>query len=87
MNFTLGKCSPAVIGGENAILHNFTFVNGKKFPPSYVSFVRQYGYGLSCGLFIIYIPMGDYPDSFFCQKSGDHFDISRCIRQQGGIMV
>lgn len=32
MNFTLGKCSPAVIGGENAILHNFTFVNGKKFP-------------------------------------------------------
>lgn len=68
MNFTLGKCSPAVIGGENAILHNFTFVNGKKFPPSYVSFVRQYGYGLSCGLFIIYIPMGDYPDSFFVRS-------------------
>ena len=68
MDFTLGKCSPAVIGGENAILHDFTFVNGKKFPPSYVSFVRQYGYGLSCGLFIIYIPMGDYPDSFFVRS-------------------
>lgn len=68
MNFTLRKCSPTIIGGENAILHNFTFVNGRKFPPSYVSFVRQYGYGLSCGLFIIYIPMGDYPDSFFIRS-------------------
>lgn len=37
MNFTLGKYSPAVIGGENAILHNFTFVNGKKFPPHLTS--------------------------------------------------
>ena len=68
MNFTLRKDTPTIIGGENAILHDFTFKNGRKFPFSYVSFVRQYGYGLSCGLFIIYIPMGDYPDSFFIRS-------------------
>ena len=69
MNFTLRKDTPTIIiGGENAILHDFTFKNGRKFPSSYVSFVRQYGYGLSCGLFIIYTPMGDYPDSFFIRS-------------------
>ena len=38
------------------------------FPPSYQQFAKEFGYGLLCGLFIIYIPFGtphhDHPDSF-----------------------
>jgi hypothetical protein len=49
--------------GDQSILENFRFPNGKAFPKSYKSFVKNYGYGLALGEFHIYIPMGNYGDS------------------------
>ncbi|SUB88398.1 Uncharacterised protein [Porphyromonas macacae] len=68
MEFYLEKNSDIITNGDISTLHSFTFKNGRKFPSSYISFVEKYGYGLSCGLFIIYIPMDNYPDSFFIRS-------------------
>lgn len=50
--------------GNLNFLEEYKFPNGKPFPKSYKQFVETYGYGLSLGLFIIYIPMGDHGDSW-----------------------
>lgn len=50
--------------GNTEFLHTHTFPNGKPFPRSYQDFVTAYGYGLSLGLFLIYIPLNDYGDSW-----------------------
>jgi hypothetical protein len=50
-------------------LENFQFSNGRKFPKSYREFAKKYGYGLLCDLFIIYVPLGDYCDSWINQTS------------------
>ncbi|NML19423.1 hypothetical protein HHL16_00995 [Pseudoflavitalea sp. G-6-1-2] len=46
-------------GDENALT---------QFPPSYQQFAKELGYGLLCGLFIVYIPFpaphDKHPDSF-----------------------
>ena len=68
MEFYLKKNSNIITNGDFSTLKSFTFKNGRKFPSSYISFVEKYGYGLSCELFIIYIPMGDYPDSIFIRS-------------------
>lgn len=52
-----------------AALKAFRFDNGQPFPPSYIDFCEQYGYGRLCGLFLIYVPLGDYPDSWFVQHN------------------
>lgn len=54
--------------GNLQVLDNHTFPNGRKFPDSYIRFVKRYGYGLSCGSFLIYIPMNDHPDSWHVQN-------------------
>lgn len=70
MKFNLG-----IIGnlkpekGALETLHTYSFKNGNAFPGSYIDFVEQYGYGLSLGLFIIYIPMGSYGDSFMVRSA------------------
>ena len=46
------------------VLENFRFTNGKRFPRSYREFAKKYGYGLLCELFLIYVPLGDYCDSW-----------------------
>ena len=43
---------------------------GTPFPPSYVEFVSRFGYGLLCDRFLVYPPLGDYPDSFHQQSPG-----------------
>ena len=68
MDFSLIKNSNMITNGDLSVLKSFTFKNGRKFPSSYISFVERYGYGLSSGLFIIYIPMGNYPDSIFLRS-------------------
>lgn len=50
--------------GNTEFLHTYRFPNGKPFPRSYQEFVTTYGYGLSLGLFLIYIPLDDYGDSW-----------------------
>lgn len=49
-------------------LESFRFSNGYGFPLSYKNFVKEFGYGLTLGVFIIYIPMGDYGDSVFVRS-------------------
>lgn len=62
MEFDLEITGNRLEKGDSSALETFVF------PKSYVDFVEKYGYGLSCNLFLIYIPMGDYPDSFFVRK-------------------
>ena len=54
--------------GDTALLYSYKFSNGNHFPKSYTDFVEKYGYGLSANMFIIYIPMENYPDSFFVRS-------------------
>lgn len=49
-------------------LKNFRFKNGKRFPESYIKFVKKYGYGRTCDLFLIYVPYGNHNDSFLIRK-------------------
>lgn len=49
-------------------LQSFRFGDGSSFPTSYAVFAKQYGYGVTCGEFLIYVPMGDYCDSFTIQS-------------------
>lgn len=49
-------------------LEDFRFENGRKFPRSYREFAGKYGYGRVLDLFLIYIPMKNYPDSIFVQS-------------------
>ena len=46
-------------------LNTFRFSNNRRFPTSYISFVKQYGYGLTANNFHIYIPLDTYGDSLF----------------------
>jgi hypothetical protein len=64
MNFFLNKINNVFTSGDTLSLNNFSFSNGVSFPKSYIDFVENYGYGLAANLFIIYIPMDNYPDSF-----------------------
>lgn len=64
MNFNLKVKGKVIEEEDTEFLNNYTFFNNRKFPDSYINFVKQYGYGLSCDLFLIYIPMGKHPDSW-----------------------
>ena len=44
-------------------LDAFELPGGLALPPSYRDYAEHLGYGLTCGLFLIYIPMGDHCDS------------------------
>lgn len=68
MNFHLNKINNSYTSGSTLSLNSFSFFNGVKFPKSYIDFVESYGYGLSANLFIIYIPMDNYPDSFLVRS-------------------
>ena len=50
--------------GDLAFLETHRLKNGKPFPDSYKAFVREYGYGRALGEWLIYIPMGEYGDSW-----------------------
>ena len=41
----------------------FDLPGGLALPPFYRDYAEHLGYGLTCGLFLIYIPMGDHCDS------------------------
>jgi hypothetical protein len=44
------------------LTHRFPDSGG--FPPSYIDFATQLGWGRLCGLFLVYVPLGQYPDSW-----------------------
>lgn len=43
------------------------------FPPSYQAFAQEFGWGRLGGMFLIYVPLGDQPDSWLVR--------SPCIRE------
>ncbi|OCG56726.1 hypothetical protein A9G36_02520 [Gilliamella sp. Choc6-1] len=49
---------------DRDFLDNYIFGNNREFPNSYKDFAINYGYGLLCNLFLIYIPMENYCDSW-----------------------
>jgi hypothetical protein len=59
---------PPKVFGDASSLESFRFENGPGFPPSYKQFCEELGYGRLCGLFLIYPPLGDHPDSFMMQN-------------------
>ena len=69
-NFSLTLINelPKTVGDLQA-LTSFQFAGGYHFPKSYQAFVKEFGYGLTLGQFLIYVPMGDYCDSIFVQVS------------------
>jgi hypothetical protein len=50
--------------GDIDFLECYRFSNGRSFPNSYVDFVKKYGYGRSLAQFLIYVPLGEYGDSW-----------------------
>lgn len=54
--------------GDLSFLEDYKFENGNSFPASYKEFVHEYGYGLLCQLYLIYIPMGNYSDSWMIKS-------------------
>lgn len=49
---------------DTVFLDNFRFSNGRGLPLSYREFAKKYGYGLLCNLFLIYVPLRKYCDSW-----------------------
>ena len=68
MSFDLITTGDCLEKGDLDALETYVFKNGKGFPASYKEFVKKYGYGVTCNLFIIYIPMNVYGDSFFVRS-------------------
>ncbi|MDO6819041.1 SMI1/KNR4 family protein [Zobellia sp. 1_MG-2023] len=69
MSFNLKKIGNKIYEkGDLVSLYTYKFKNGKGFPKSYKEFVENYGYGLTGESFIVYIPMGNYGDSFHIQN-------------------
>ncbi|UOQ55550.1 SMI1/KNR4 family protein [Hymenobacter cellulosivorans] len=49
---------------DSAYLAAHRFPDGNGFPPSYIDFATHLGWGKLCGLFLIYVPLGQHPDSW-----------------------
>jgi hypothetical protein len=63
--------APVAVDAE--YLANHRLADGLGFPPSYQEFAREFGWGCLGGLFLIYVPLGNYPDSWLVR--------SPCIRE------
>ncbi|MGI4887025.1 MAG: SMI1/KNR4 family protein [Janthinobacterium lividum] len=63
------KQPPAVIVPADAdCLRTYKLADGNGFPPSYIDFATQLGWGRLCGLLLVYVPLGQYPDSWLVQS-------------------
>jgi len=49
-------------------LLTYQFLDRGGFPPSYVDFASQLGWGRLSGLFLVYVPLGQYSDSWLVQS-------------------
>jgi len=64
MKYSLQVLTDEITHANIDELIEFRFANGLAFPTSYIDFAQQFGYGVTCGEFLIYVPMGNYCDSF-----------------------
>jgi hypothetical protein len=53
---------------DTEYLANHRLPNNLGFPPSYQAFAKAFGWGRLGGLFLIYVPLGDYPDSWLVRS-------------------
>lgn len=56
------------MAADTSYLLAHTFADGKGFPPSYIDFATELGWGRLCGLFLIYVPLKQYADSWLVQS-------------------
>jgi len=49
---------------DQVFLTNYKLHNNLGFPLSYVQFAKTLGWGRLCGLFLVYVPLKTYPDSW-----------------------
>lgn len=52
---------------DEAFLEQYQFADGQSLPASYIDYVHTLGYGELCGSFQIFIPLGDYANSWLTQ--------------------
>lgn len=62
------KKSSAITPPDAEYLQSHTLADGSGFPPSYSAFATQLGWGRLCGLLLVYVPLGQYPDSWLVQN-------------------
>jgi hypothetical protein len=46
-----------LVAADIPTLLRYTFADGKGFPPSYIDFAMELGWGRLCRLFLVYIPL------------------------------
>jgi hypothetical protein len=62
--------SSAIVPADAACLQAYILADGKGFPPSYLDFATRLGWGRLCGLLLVYVPLGQHPDSWLVQSPG-----------------
>ena len=58
----------APVAVDTKYLANHRLADSRGFPPSYQTFAREFGWGRLGGLFLIYVPLGDHPDSWLVRS-------------------
>lgn len=58
----------AIVPADTAYLQAHRLADGQGFPPSYQAFATELGWGRLGGLWLIYVPLGPYPDSWLVQS-------------------
>jgi hypothetical protein len=59
---------PSIVVADTSALLAYTFADSAGFPPSYLDFATELGWGRLCGLFLVYVPLGQQPDSWLVQS-------------------
>jgi hypothetical protein len=68
-SFDYLKKQLVITPADNECLLTHKLADGKGFPPSYIAFATELGWGRLCGLFLIYVPMKQHADSWLVQSS------------------
>jgi hypothetical protein len=58
----------APVAVDTEYLANHQLPDKLGFPPSYQEFAKEFGWGRLGGLFLIYVPLGNYPDSWLVRS-------------------
>jgi hypothetical protein len=58
----------APVAVDTAYLATHQLPDNLGFPPSYQEFAQVFGWGRLGGLFLIYVPLGDHPDSWLVRS-------------------
>lgn len=60
---------PVPVAVDTAFLITHRLADNLGFPPSYKAFAKDFGWGHLGNLFLIYVPLGAYPDSWLVRSS------------------